>query len=194
MSMIRANTLSSPRDPRLRELSMALLGDSVVAVEYGMLSTTEETAELQRDIHEVDMSVRLRLASGAVLELSWGTPGVEEGMVISLPADANAEQGEACQIDAGSAPGWDLAVGAPIEGVGIAFLKHFGPWGDPDVRPWAFRLEFRGGLSAVVALGELDGRAQPSFFPNNLVVMFDARVADNYRVIDGINSSWGIDF
>jgi len=56
---------------------------------------------------------------------------------------------------------------------------------------WAARLQFASGASTVVALGEVDSLGKPRYFPQQLVVIFDERIAREYGGEGSVESSWG---
>jgi hypothetical protein len=55
---------------------------------------------------------------------------------------------------------------------------------------WAMRLDFSGGRSAVVALGEMAGDSL-GYLPDGLVAIFDEAEAREYRIGSSAQSAWG---
>ena len=180
MTTIEPATLHSADDPRLTKLAAALAGDRVTQVRYRLPSGTDFAAE---DVHDVGSAVELALGSGRVLAVSWGTPGLGEGLAIEVRAGGADDEG----VDVSDDPHWSAVVGEPIEELAVAFFEYYD---DSSVRPWSFRVGVSGGGSATVALGEADG-AEISYLPDNLVVIFDEATARNYRIVDALQPAWG---
>ena len=180
MTTIEPATLHGTDDPRLTKLAAELAGDPVTGVRYRLPSGTDLTAE---DVHDVGSAVELALGSGRVLALSWGTPGLDEGLAIEVRQDGT----DGDRVDVSDDPHWSAVVGKPIEELAVAFFRYYD---DSSVRPWSFRVGVSGGGSATVALGEADG-ADISYLPDNLVVIFDEARARDYRIVDALQSAWG---
>jgi hypothetical protein len=180
MTTIEPATLHSADDPRLTKLAAELTGDPVTRARYRLPSGTDLAAE---DVHDIGSAVELALGSGRVLALSWGTPGLDEGLAIEVREDGTDDD----RVDVSDDPHWSAVVGNPIEELAVAFFEyHY----DSSVRPWSFRVSVSGGGSATVALGETDG-AEISYLPDNLVVIFDEARARDYRIVDALQSAWG---
>jgi hypothetical protein len=180
MTTIEPATLHSADDPRLTKLAADLAGDTVTRVRYRLPSGRDFAAE---SVHDVGSAVELVLGSGRVLVLSWGTPGLDEGLAIEVREDGTDDD----RVDVSDDPHWSAVVGKPMEELAVAFFEYYY---DSSVRPWSFRLGVSGGGSATVALGEVDG-AEISYLPDNLVVIFDEARARDYRIVDALQSAWG---
>ena len=166
MTTIEPATLHRADDPRLTRLAAELVGGRVTRVRYRLPSGTDFAAE---SVHDVGSAVELTLGSGRVLVLSWGTPGLDEGLAIEVREDGAAADRVDASVDVSDDPHWSAVLGNPIEECALAFFEYYY---DSSVRPWSFRVGVSGGGSATVALGETDG-AEISYLPDNLVVIFD---------------------
>ncbi len=134
------------------------------------------------------MAVALIMSDGAALVLSWAMDGVNEGLAIEFrdPEDAGVDlSGDV--VDVGGHPDWDRFLGASI--VGISPAWHIPNEGCPEM-PWAYRFEFSGNLSLVVALGEAKGDSF-TYLPDALVVLFDKSLAFSYKIPASATSSYG---
>src|SRR4051812_28316903 len=108
MTAIEPATLHSADDPRLTKLAAELAGDRVTRVHYRLPSGTSFTAG---NVHDVGSAVELALSSGRVLALSWGIPGLDEGLAIEVREDGTDDD----RVDVSDDPHWSAVVGNPIE-------------------------------------------------------------------------------
>lgn len=153
MNQILPSTLHEANDPRLSELAATLIGERLFA-RYMMPSNAswDYKSDLEY-VHEVDMGVQLVSESGLALELSWATPGREEGLSITLDAVENYPSTRFVDVlDVSECQEWAHILGRRIEILAISFHVHAD---DSSVRPWSFRIGVMGGLWVTVALGEI---------------------------------------
>lgn len=135
--------------------------------------------------HGVDHAVIVSTES-ATMVLEWCIRNYAEFLNIV----ANPEDGKTAIVDSivdvtDSAP-WRALRGLAISGFGLA--RHTSE--DGSQLPWALRMIFENGASAVIALGEIDD-ATPSYQPDNLLVIFDPEMAQSFQILDAPDSAWG---
>jgi hypothetical protein len=189
MIKIAPATLHRSDDPRLSEISAAMVGERLTAVHYAVPAgnSWEDYADVE-NVHEVDMGVEVSTGSGWVLRISWATPGLEEGLELEFDRADPARSNDLIDlVDMGDQLMWSSILGCQVQEVGVAFLVHVD---DSSTRPWAFRIGLLGGSSVTIALGEVyEGSLR--YFPDNLLVISDESVARDYRIPNGVQSARG---
>lgn len=189
MLTIEPATLHEVDDSRLGELAAALTGERLIGARYVTPSGVNwvNYSDLE-GVHDVDLRVELITESGFTLELSWATPGREEGLSLALGRDEEQALSELVDVvDVSSHQDWSRVLGGLVGVVAVSFCVH----GDgSSIRPWAFRVGLSNGSSVTVALGETDGNLI-RYLPDNLVVIFEADTAKRYEITDGLQSAWG---
>ncbi|WP_155247699.1 hypothetical protein [Salinispora arenicola] len=189
MVTIKPATLHQVDDNRLVGLAATLAGERLMCVRYASPSGSSwvNYSDLE-GVHEVDMGVELATESGLVLELSWATPGREEGLALALGRGENRASSDLIDYeDVGGVQDWSSVLGYFVEEVAVAFYVHDE---GSSVRPWSFRIGVSNGSSVTVALGETSDHSI-RYLPDNLVVIFEEATARNYEVSDGLQSAWG---
>jgi hypothetical protein len=189
MLTIEPATLHQVDDSRLVGLAATLAGERLVCVRYATPSGASwvNYSDLE-GVHEVDMGVELVTESGLVLELSWATPGREEGLALALGHGENRAPSDLVDlVDVSAIPDWSGLLGDLVEEVAVSFYVHNE---GSSVRPWSFRIGVSNGSSVTVALGETSDHLI-RYLPDNLVVIFEEATARNYEVADSLQSAWG---
>ncbi len=185
-------------DPRLsgavaEELRRRVVGTHVRRVYY----ETQRDADWWGDdyargsaVHEAGSGIVLSLDSGTQLIFSWQMEGLNEGLRIEVQAGAGHAYRDIFhrRVATSSVPPWPNVVASEIQNLALSF--HAPCDGCPRTL-WAARLQFASGASAVVALGEVDSLGKPRYFPQQLVVIFDERIAREYGGEGSVESSWG---
>lgn len=189
MTKIGPTTLHRSSDPRLSALSTALIGERLVSAQYAVPASAGWKNHSDLDhVHEVDMGVNLVTKSGLTLELSWSTPGREEGLALALDRTGECTSNELIDlVDVGGKLEWSGIIGHSIKSVGISFYVHAD---DSSVRPWSFRIEVSDAPSVTIALGEVSDNTL-HYMPDNLLVIFDETIAQWYLIPDSPQSAWG---
>ncbi|MFG1638660.1 hypothetical protein ACGFMK_00070 [Amycolatopsis sp. NPDC049252] len=139
-------------------------------------------------VQEVAHGVVFAFEDGNELLARWQMDGEDE--FLQLGSVAEQEEGALVEtVDVRAQPEWQPLLGRKIIRVGTAW--HV-PWeGRPPAR-WSLRVEFEGGRSVVVALGEIrDGIA--AYLPTSVVVLFEPDQAHAYVVPSSETSAWGGD-
>lgn len=116
--------------------------------------------------------------------ITWAMAGEVEGIAIlgrDVPYSGLADK----VIEASDREAWRDRIGDTITSVGAAWQVSGD--GCPESL-WAVRLDFLAG-SVVVALGTVGDGIE--YMPDELVVVFDARLAAAYRPRQASDSSWG---
>lgn len=186
---IEPETLHQIDDPRLNELAAALVGERLSSVRYVAPAGAgwENYSDLEH-VHEVEMGVELLMDSGLLLELSWSTPGLKEGLSLTLgPVGQHAANELVSVIDVSDHVAWSGVVGHLVEAVAVSFRSHSD---DSSTRPWSFRVGTSGGPGVTVALGEVRERAL-HYMPDNIVVIFDETRARAYQIPGSFQPAWG---
>lgn len=189
MVAIEPATLHQVDDSRLVGLATTLAGERLVCVRYATPSGASwvNYSDLE-GVREVDMAVELVTESGLVLELSWATPGREEGLALALGHGENRAPSDLVDlVDVSAIPDWSGILGEFVEEVAVSFYVHNE---GSSVRPWSFRIGVSNGSSVTVALGETSDHLI-RYLPDNLVVIFEEATARNYEVADSLQSAWG---
>jgi hypothetical protein len=189
MVTIEPATLHQVDDRRLVGLATKLTGERLMCARYATLSGTRwiNYSDLE-EVHEVDMGVELVTESGLVLDLSWATPGREEGLALALGHRENRASSDVVDlVDVSAIQDWSSILGNFVEEVAVSFYVHDE---GSSVRPWSFRVGVSNGSSVTVALGETSGHLI-RYLPDNLVVIFKEATARNYEVADSLQSAWG---
>ncbi|WP_030199931.1 hypothetical protein [Streptomyces sp. NRRL S-87] len=140
--------------------------------------------------HETDSLVELVFDDGSALLLFWEMDGLDEGLAAAFREagePAGGAGGDGVPVDVTAHPDWAPYVGRAVSGLVPAW--HVPDEGCPE-QPWAYRLEFTGGLDLVVALGEAEGGGF-TYMPDALVVLFDRATAAAYRIPASGTSAYG---
>ena len=165
------------------------MGQTVAAVRY-VVPQGETWPDGHRDdrVHEVDMAVELVVISGSTVVLSWAMDGLAEGMAIGLRDPGELEGSPAgAAVDVTAHTDWRRFLGKPISDVAAAW--HVPNEGCGEM-PWAFRVDLSGETGFVVALGESTA-TDLTYVPDAILVIFEKRLAEAYRIPAGATSSYG---
>ncbi|MDA8369107.1 MAG: hypothetical protein M0026_04485 [Nocardiopsaceae bacterium] len=169
-----------------RPVLRALLGASLTGVRY--LHAEDDfwpNGHRHDDIHEVDMGVELTTAAGTRLVVSWAMDGIVQGLGRRMLPQGH-EDPVRDSVEVGGMEQWRPRLGRTVLRAGLA--SHVA---EDDCAPtyWSLRLEFDGGRSPVIALGEADegGHHQP----DALVVLFDEDTARGYVPVSSSTPAWG---
>jgi hypothetical protein len=186
---IEPATLHRTDDPRLVGLVNALTGEKLVCARYAVPAGVdwENNGGLEY-VHEVDLGVELITESGMHLELSWATPGRDEGLSMALEDETQHTRNELVDlVDVSDNREWTTVLGRAVELVVLSFHVHND---DSSDRPWSFRIGASGGSCVTISLGEICDHSL-CYMPDNLVVVFDERTARSYEIPSSRQSAWG---
>ncbi|MEU8049521.1 hypothetical protein [Micromonospora haikouensis] len=170
-------------------MAATLAGERLLCARYATPSGSSwvNYSDLE-GVHEVDMGVELATESGLALQLSWATPGREEGLALALGHGENRTPSDLVDlVDVSAVQDWSNVLGYFVEEVAVSFYVHDE---GSSVRPWSFRIGVSNGLSVTVALGETSDHSI-RYLPDGLVVIFEESTARNYEVSDSLQSAWG---
>ena len=190
MLTIEPATLHEVVDSRLGELAATLAGERLIGARYVTPSGASwaNYSDLE-GVHDVDLGVELLTESGFILELSWATPGREEGLSLALGRDEDRALSDLVDVvDVSGHQDWSRILGGLVGAIAVSFCVHSD---GSSIRPWSCRVGLSNGSSVTVALGETDGNFI-RYLPDNLVVIFEADTARAYEIADGLQSAWGV--
>jgi hypothetical protein len=153
---------------------LTLMGARLAGVTYRYLPglDTEEYEGREPGVDGDIAAVMLDLGDRGGYALTWSMDRFQQALAL-LPAESYRAVADA-EFDAAADGPWRTLLGQQIESCAVAW--HVAEEGCPEA-VWALRLNFSG-ASVVIALGEL--RDQPSYMPDELVVIFDPDVARTY--------------
>ncbi|MCU7723596.1 hypothetical protein ODJ79_07720 [Actinoplanes sp. KI2] len=169
-------------------LREALVGRSLETVVYRQTEHGGLTGVPDGLCHEVDLDVVLRLSTGGV-GLTWDRDDLVEGISVSAADQMSSTKG-VINVDVGQTPHWRPLLGQPIRSVSLGWQTS--EEGCPESL-WSVRLDVGTGGSVVIALGELDGDARPSYFPDGLLVIFAESIARSYSHLGTDGTAWADD-
>ncbi|MFD4206480.1 hypothetical protein ACFWRG_10900 [Micromonospora tulbaghiae] len=168
----------------LTEVGRRIVGATVHRVDYRQTEFGGLTTPPAGPAHEIDLEVVLTLSTG-VVSVSWEREDLVEGLAIGWEEMADLEG--VVSVFAEECEQWQELVGRPITNVHASW--HVSEVDCPE-SIWSLRLSFGSGLHAVIALGELDGRGNPTYHPDSLLLLFDVDVARSYRPSGATSSAW----
>ncbi|WP_194892584.1 hypothetical protein [Catenulispora pinisilvae] len=172
---------------RVAGIRSALTTTAIAQVWYRQTGSGGHGAAPEGECHEVDLDVFLVLADRTVAAFTWERDGVVEGISVGYLADV-PESGGSVGVRADTTGQWAPIMGRKVQNVVFAWQES-----DTDAPPSLFstRIDFEGGASVAIALGEIGGNGEPRYFPDSLVVLFDESLARNYRPAWAMASAWG---
>jgi hypothetical protein len=157
-----------------------VVGDRLLRVGYKGSADVRERV----GIHEVDQAIILSTDSTTVV-LEWRIRSYDEFLsMVDSPDDAATASIDA--VDVTAMEPWSSLVGSSIVGIGIATQQSE----TGRLLLWALRINFEGGGSVAVSLGDLRD-AGPNYQPDSLLVISDPEVAQSYQVLGAPESAWG---
>jgi hypothetical protein len=165
----------------------SMVGQRIAHVGYKGLIDTAQGVGPTALVHEVDQAVVISTESTTMV-LEWRIRNYNEFLSV---VDSPSEAATAALVDTHDVSGlqsWSCLVGSVVTSFGIATQ----PSEEGRDLLWAVRIDIAGEPSVVVALGEVRG-GMPNYQPDNLLVIFNAEVAQSYQVLGAAESAWGRD-
>lgn len=178
MSGLEASVLSSALGKKVRDVKFVQLDDEIrsVAGRDGI------------QVWEADLKIQLIFEGGGSLDVSWGTPGNDEGLVINygsskLDDDANLI---VYSLAGATDPMPPPVLGGMVSGLDIVTAQF--DWAG-HVAPWALLVSIGQGDGISVALGSLDQGAV-GYSPDSLVLITDEAIGRGYMINGAHGPAW----
>lgn len=173
------------------KVAESIVGAKLSGVRYFIPDGNSWPGDLRkdRDVHEVDHGVELRLSGRIFVRIRWEMRGPDyEGIGVKVDNERIAWESDSVKnVDVSYSSEWRTLIGRRIERIGIA--SH-SPSGQHWSAPWSFRVDLSGDAAFAIALGEdCDGILE--YMPDNIVVIFNERLGVSYRIADSLESAWG---
>lgn len=187
--------MSSRHDTELvRSVLVALIGRRPVAVRYQIpVGATSSDYHVSPGIDQARMGVEIDMADDSTFMLAWHMDGYREGLRLGLFDVGSLQRHRRVDlIDSTDSEVWRACIGRDIEVVAASWFSGSSDEGAASTAVWSVRLGFDNRQSIVVALGEVPfGTDDLSYIPDNLVVISEPKKAQQYVLVDSIDSAWG---